>query len=254
MKELCFWTVANGRYVAMAQGLVKTYLNTGHKYDFHVISEGSNIKGAINHSVPPFRAEKNFCKIHLLQKIREHKYDWYIFLDSDIHFVHPIPNILEKLALYKSFAIAEDNLDDPRIQDKVWHRCRNKDIVELFKRYGCNKAYNINSGMYAVRRDHIDQFLQSCYEIRLLAMSGQWRSFMDEPAVAYAVQKHNEDISGMLIRNYSELFGTDFRSNTLPADEPWMWKSWFLDEEVRVHPAIYHKFSAKAALIKYGEG
>lgn len=257
MKELCYWSIADGEYSYMLQALVNSYRAVGMKDDFHVFCD-RNIEGAITHPIESFDKSFFWFKFTFLQRfVQQLDYRHYAYIDSDNYFVRkprPFLDLLEKSPVH---SFLEFDCTLPALR-KVWHACPLPEYVRLMRECGITtkQVYNVNAGFFIVKRDAVDVVCSFAEEFWEHALK-QGYVFTEEAPLAYATQMLCEDPEKHLLRDLSDIWCSEWTGHfagRIPDGKGWMFDNYMTYEPyMMVDPAIVHAIKSKEALIALGK-
>lgn len=252
-KELCFWSIGDGKHAYMLQTLVNSFRAVGMQEDFHVFSDRM-IDGATTHLVGSFDKTCYWFKFSFLQQaVKNLDYDYSVFLDADNFFVRKPPQLLDLMQHSPIHAFLESDCTLPS-QRKEWHRCPLPVYVDLMRECGITTeaVYNVNGGLFIVKRSAIDLVCDLATDFwRHSFMRGY--VFTDEPPLAYAVQMLCEDPANHLLRDHTDVWCSDWLGcfeGRLPDGKEWIFKDYMKNDIYAVNPAIVHAIKSKEAMIE----
>jgi hypothetical protein len=256
MKDICFWSIADGEYAFILQTLVDSYRNVGMPYDFYAFCD-RNISGAILHPIETFDKSLFIFKYTFLRKyIKELDYRYFVYLDADNFFVRQPPPLLDLMQKSTLHTFLECDCTQPS-KRKEWQCCPLPEYVSLMRECGVmsEKIYNVNGGFFMVKREAIDLMCD--------LMEDFWKySFRkgyvltDEAPLAYATHMLCADPQQHLLKFNPHYWCSDWTgcfAGRLPDGNPWMFADYMTYEPFSVNPAIVHAIKSKDALISKGK-
>lgn len=256
LKDLCFWSIGDGKYAAMLQTLVNSFHKVGMHEDFHAVSDRP-IDGAITHIVPKINTKDPLYKFACLRDImRNEEYRYFVFLDADSYFVHKPPDLLPLAKNVDLHVFLEGDCTSSKATRPKWY-IPLPDYVKLMRAKGITseKIYNVNSGFFIVSRDKIDLVYNTVAEFLKFATE-QGYKITDEPALAYAMHVLTGVHEERLLRNNLHIWATDWfgvYAHRLPDDKPWTFIDFLTFEPVaEIQPAIIHCIGSKDMLAALG--
>lgn len=257
MKEICYWSIADGDYAFMLQNLVNSYRSAGMQEDFHAFCD-KNISGAILHKIDTFdKGLFMFKYTYLKQVVKGLDYRYFVFLDADNYFVRqppPMGDLMKNATLHTFFEC--DCTRPPSIR-KEWQCCPLPVYVQLMRDCGVmsEKVYNVNGGFFMVKRESIDLMCDLMMDFWKYGLQKGY-VFTDEVPLAYAAHMLCEDPEEHLLKSHTNYWCSDWTgcfAGRLPDGNPWMFADYMTHEPYMVNPAIVHAIKSKDALIEQGK-
>lgn len=256
MSELCFWSVGDGEYAYMLQGLVDSYRMVGMRADFHVFSD-KKIRGAETHQAGMFDKRGCFFKLKFLyEQVKSWDYRYYVYVDADTLFVRKPGPVLDLMQGSPLHLFCESDCTQFTAKRKEWWGCPLEEYVRLMRNYGVTseRVYNINGGFFIIKREAVDVVCELVFDFARYATQ-QGYLLPDEPAWAYAMHMLCEDPEKHLLRNHWDVWGSDWEgvfTNHLPKGEAWVFKDYMTHKPHTINPAIVHAIKSKDLLIELG--
>jgi hypothetical protein len=170
-QRYCYWSVVDGTYAEMMQGVVDSARQVGVFKDFHVWTDRP-INGAICHSLKDFDKTLYLFKLRFLRdEVSKLDYDYFVWLDADTFFVR---NPGDVLRLMQGSPVHSSLESDACLAANVrpdWWGCPLKDYATLMRFLGVRSRaiYNVNAGFWIVHHDVITRFCELAYEFWDLA-------------------------------------------------------------------------------------
>jgi len=254
MKEVCFWSVGDGDFALMMQGLVNSFRKAGMKEDFIAFSD-VEIRGADTRLVGTFDKKAHLFKFDFLKQLAEEDYRTFVFLDADTLFVRNPPDLKALLKDSPVHAFFECDCTYPALRP-TWWGCPLEKYVEMMRDCGVmtDKVYNVNAGMFMVERSAIATVCGLAEDFWQYALS-QGYAFTEEPPLAYAVHMLAGKPEEHLLTSHFDVWASDWTAqfaDRLPDGQPWMFKDWMRGQEYTINPAIVHALKSKDLLIQNG--
>lgn len=254
MKDVCFWSVGDGDFAVMLQGLVRSFRRVGMNDDFIAFSD-RNIEGAKTVLVQAFDKKCHLFKFEFLKRLAEHEYRTFVFLDADSLFVRQPPPLLTLMQDAPVHAFFECDCTYPALRSSWWG-CPLKTYVQMMRDCGVmtERVYNVNAGFFMVERNAIELVCGLAEDFWSYSLSKGYL-FTEEPPLAYAAHMLCENPETHLLNKHFDVWASDWTAqfaNKLPEGKPWMFKDWMRGQEYTVNPAIIHVLKSKELLIKNG--
>lgn len=254
MKDICYWSVGDGDFASMIQGLVSSMRNLGITDDFIAFSD-TKINGAETIIVPPFSKKCNLFKFDFLKQLSTHDYRTFVFLDADTLFVRHPPPLQELMRDAPVHAFFECDCTYPALRP-TWWGCPLEEYVAMMRDCGVTteRVYNVNGGMFMVDRKAIATVCGLAEDFWKYALSRGY-AFTEEPPLAYAVHMLCNDPEFHLLSRHFDVWASDWTAQfkeKLPIGEPWLFKDWMRGQEYTINPAIVHALKSKDLLVKNG--
>lgn len=255
MKELCYWSVADGEWSYMLRTLLQSYRGVGMEEDFHVFCD-QDIPGAITHPITDFDKSFYHFKFHFLQMMQKLDYRYYVFLDADNFFVRkppPFLDLMEDTPLH-SFLESDCALPSKR---PIWHRCPLPEYVKLMQECGVTGEhfYTMNAGFFIVKREAVDIVCGLAEDFWKHSMMKGYL-FTEEAPLAYATQMLCHDTERHLLINRRDVWCSDWTgiyAEHLPDGKEWLFTDYMNPVQYPVNPAIVHALKSKELLVRYGQ-
>lgn len=257
--KFCYWSVADsqGGHAAMAATLVDSARRAGVDEQFHIWTD-QKIQDAVYHPCGTFNKDHYLFKLAFLRdEVAKLDYDAFVFLDADNFFVrHPGPNMVTDLLRENKWWVQlECQTNTPLATRGDWWGCPLQFFAPVVRSFGVNskRIYNCNAGMFIVRREAIDEFVERTLtfydycrnELRLV-------NFTEEAPLAYVGHLVDNPERNTLAATH-QIWASDWTAqynNRLPDGNPWIFEDYLSGEKRSVNPAIVHAMRAKQALIK----
>lgn len=257
VKEVCYWSVGDGDYAYMLQGLVSSFHAVGMQDDFHVFSD-RDVIGAKRHPIGHFDKRGCFFKFKFLQdQVKQWDYQHYIYIDADSLFVRKPKPLLGLLQGSPLHLFCEGDCTRADMKDKHWWGCPLEDYVKLMRDCGVvsDRVYHVNGGFFIIKREAVDLVCDLAYDFaRYATRCGIL--LPDEPAWAYAMHMLCVDPDGHLLSKHTDVWCSDWEgvfAESLPNGQPWLFKDYMTLKPREVNPAIVHAIKSKKLLIEYGK-
>lgn len=259
-KEICYWSVGDGKYAYLLQALVHSFHEVGMTDDFFAISD-RQIQGAYTYIIPQYKKDYYLFKLSFLRDIiGKLDYKYFVFLDADCYFVRKLTNVLDLLHGDHMHVFLESDCASSLadFQKGHWKHYPLDKYVQLMRDLGVKspKVYNVNAGFILVDRDHILQLLYYTFEFWDYARkNGGWTT-TEEPPLAYAMHKMTKDADKHTLRANPNIWASDWTNHfkgVLPYDKPWIFTDFLTKEPYTVQPAIVHALVDKEPLIRLGQ-
>jgi len=254
--HFCFWSIATGAYAAMAQSLVDSARRVGVFKDFHFWTDRA-IEGANCHRLESAKGKQRLLRLQLLdEKVRNLKYDYFVWLDADTYFVRHPGNILRVLRGAPVHASLESNTALPKPLLPDWGPCSLPNFTTLMQFCGVRSQaiFTVNGGFWIIHRDVIDTFCGLTWSFWDFSRKVGYR-FHVEPLLAYATQMLCGNPYVHTLRHTADLWATDRVgqfAGQVPSGGGWQFVDCFSGETFRIKPAIIHATHSKRALVNCG--
>lgn len=115
MKDVCFWSVGNGDFASMVQGLVRSFRRVGMDDDFIAFCDRP-IEGAETILIPGVNKKDYLFKFHYLRMLQSREYKTFVFLDADSLFVRKPPPLLPLMCGSPVHAFFESDCSKPALR------------------------------------------------------------------------------------------------------------------------------------------
>jgi len=265
-KRFCYWAVADKDFAFLLKNLVKSARVVGVEDDFHAWSD-KNIDGAVTHrldlgDIARLNTNSLFpyeFKFKYLKKMLSFDYDYYVYIDSDMHFAKKPPT--SPLVLLKGDPLhlfLDTNLDaSAHLIRSEWWGCPLRDIVQAMRDMGVKnkKIYNLNGGFWVISRQHVHEILHLVYKFWGYLRDKGYPGIADEIPLSYAMHMLCHNLDEHLLCNNLDYFGNCNSRDRVTAErilngQPWIMKDNFTGKEELVNPAIVHCICLKDALME----
>lgn len=252
MKELCFWSVGDGKFAAMLQGLVTSFRQAGMQDDFIVFSDRA-IEGAETILTGDFDKKAYLFKFEFLRRLAAREYRYFVFLDADTLFVRHAPSLWPLVLDSPVHAFFECDCTYPA-KRRTWWGCPLEEYVRMMRDCGVidPHVYNVNGGFFMVDRRAIEMVCSLVGDFWSYALS-QGYLFTEEAPLAYAVHILCKQPEAHLLTRHFAIWATDWRAqfaNRLPHGEAWVFEDWMRGDEFLINPAIVHLPKSKDLLVQ----
>jgi hypothetical protein len=134
----------------------------------------------------------------------------------------------------------------------MWIHLLTQDYVALMRGIGIKdqKIYNVNGGLFIVKKESIVDLYTSMVEFWSYAISHKY-FISDEPALAYAMHKLTGVHENILLKNNLDIWASDWVgqfNHCLPYECEWPFIDYMTGEKHLCNPAIVHGLRSKDAL------
>lgn len=254
MEDICFWSIGDGKFSVMMQGLVHSFRRVGMNNPFIAFSD-KVVEGAETRLIDSFDKQCHLFKFHFLKMLLDEPYSAFVFLDADTLFLRKPPPLLPLLEKSPVHAFLECDCSKATLR-KAWWGCQLDEYIQLMRDCGVitQKIYNLNAGFFIVERRAINMVCDLAEDFWRYALSKGY-AFTEEPCLSYAVHILSQDPESHLLVKHFSIWASDWTgqfTEKLPDGKPWVFKDWMQGQEFLINPAIVHALKSKNLLIEYG--
>lgn len=225
--------------------------------DFHVFSH-RHVPDAIVYKPGPIDVKFHTFKWRLLRDELAHMdYDYFVWLDSDNVFVRN-PGDLEKSLLRdnRMWCLMESDMTSPKMRIGDWWGIKTPNLLKLFRDNGAGeRVWNSNGGMWAVRREHVAEFVETMESFRQKCYAMGYKNVHDELPLAWIGQTPDwvKDPERNTNAAAAAIWACDWQgvfSDRIPTGKPWAIEDYMTGERRIANPAIVHAMRSKMAMAR----
>jgi len=253
--KYCYLTITDRvADISLAITMIKSARKVGELAEFHAFAP-MDVKGAVNHrlSIAPWNSFMR--KIDILREMKEVDAEFIISVDTDNYFIrHPdfIPLIRDNPYWIQMEGLFNGVTD----KDKDWWGPKTPEIINEYRNYGVKgNVYNTNGGLFIVRRDFIDEFCDSAFDI-FNNLKPKWKDCTEEhPLAVLGNLLDDKELNTVQLTGWTWLSDWDgaYR-DSIPTGNIRNWKIWHTGEMFRANPAIIHAMRSKSPLRELSKG